>query len=195
MQFMADIYLKCEHCEGKRFKTETLDVKYQGESIADILDMTVEDAYSFFDSHDGKLERKIAEKLSVLYDVGMGYVKLGQASNTLSGGEAQRIKLASYLAKAKTEQKTLFIFDEPTTGLHFDDIDKLLNCFNVLIENNNSVVIIEHNLDVIKSADYVIDLGPDAGDKGGEIIALGTPEEIVKNEKSITGKFLKEYLN
>jgi excinuclease ABC subunit A len=194
MQFMADIYLKCEHCEGKRFKTETLDVKYQGESIADILDMTVEDAYSFFDSHDGKLERKIAEKLSVLYDVGMGYVKLGQASNTLSGGEAQRIKLASYLAKGKTEQKTLFIFDEPTTGLHFHDILKLYNAMNELIKLGHSLIVIEHNQEFIKCADWIIDIGPEGGDKGGNIVFEGTPEDLVKCKNSFTGKYLKERL-
>ncbi len=190
MQFLADLYLECEDCKGTRFKKEIREVTYRGKNVVDVLNFTVEEAIKFFKGND-----RILNYLRVLSDVGLDYIKLGQPSNTLSGGEAQRIKLARHLISEKKNKHTLFIFDEPTTGLHFDDIDKLLNCFNVLIENNNSVVIIEHNLDVIKSADYVIDLGPDAGDKGGEIIALGTPEEIVKNEKSITGKFLKEYLN
>jgi len=194
MQFMADIYLKCEHCEGKRFMSETLEIKYQGKSIAEILDMTVEDAYSFFDEQDGKLERKIAEKLSVLYDVGMGYVKLGQASNTLSGGEAQRIKLASYLAKGKTEKKTLFIFDEPTTGLHFHDILKLYNAMNELIKLGHSLIVIEHNQEFIKCADWVIDIGPEGGDKGGNIVFEGIPEDLVNCKNSFTGKYLKERL-
>ncbi len=151
--------------------------------------MTVDEAVVFFED-----EEKIVRFIKVLADVGLGYIKLGQPSNTLSGGEAQRIKLASHLTKQRERRHTLFIFDEPTTGLHFDDISKLLNCFNLLIERNNSVVIIEHNLDVIKCADYVIDLGPDAGEKGGEVIAVGTPEKIVSDPNSWTGKYLKDYL-
>jgi excinuclease ABC subunit A len=152
--------------------------------------MTVDEALTFFKDH-----RKIENILQVLSDVGLGYIKLGQPSNTLSGGEAQRVKLASHLVASRENRHTLFIFDEPTTGLHFDDISKLLNCFNMLVERGNSVVIIEHNLDVIKCADYVIDLGPEAGEKGGEVVAIGTPEEIIKSESSWTGKYLREYLN
>lgn len=189
MQFLADLYLECETCKGTRFKKELRDVTYNGKNIVDVLDMTVDEALEFF-----KNQPKIERYLQVLADVGLGYIKLGQPSNTLSGGEAQRIKLALHLSSQKEKKHTLFIFDEPTTGLHFDDITKLLNCFNMLIENNNSVVIIEHNLDVIKCADYVIDLGPEAGDKGGEIIATGTPEEIMKVKDSYTGQFLKKVL-
>ncbi len=189
MQFLADLFLECEDCKGTRYKKEIRDVTYRGKNVVDVLNFTVEEAIDFF-----KGNNRIINYLKVLSDVGLDYIKLGQPSNTLSGGEAQRIKLARHLISEKKNKHTLFIFDEPTTGLHFDDIDKLLNCFNVLIENNNSVVIIEHNLDVIKSADHIIDLGPDAGDKGGEVIATGTPEEIALNENSITGEFLKEYL-
>ncbi len=190
MQFLADLYLECEDCKGTRFKKEVRNVTYKGKNIVDVLEMTVDEALEFF-SHN----KKIAKYLQVLSDVGMGYVKLGQPSNTLSGGEAQRIKLALHLSAQKENKHTLFIFDEPTTGLHFHDISKLLNCFRMLIKNKNSVVIIEHNLDIIKCADHVIDLGPEAGDKGGEIVAVGTPEEIVKCEKSYTGKYLKPYLS
>ncbi|MCX7798106.1 MAG: excinuclease ABC subunit UvrA [Melioribacter sp.] len=190
MQFLADLYLECDDCKGTRFKKEVLDVTYKGKNIVDVLNMTVDEALEFFVNQD-----KIVSILKVLSDVGLGYIKLGQPSNTLSGGEAQRVKLAYYLSQQKKNQHILFIFDEPTTGLHFDDINKLLKCFNILIANKNSVVIIEHNLDVIKCADYIIDLGPEAGDKGGEIVATGTPEEIVKNPKSYTGQYLKKYLN
>ncbi len=190
MQFLADLYLECEDCKGTRYKKEIREVTYKGKNIVEILNFTVDEAIKFFEGNS-----RILNYLKVLADVGLGYITLGQPSNTLSGGEAQRIKLARHLISEKKNKHTLFIFDEPTTGLHLDDIDKLLQCFNVLVENNNSIVIIEHNLDVIKCADYIIDLGPDAGDKGGEIIATGTPEEIAQNEKSITGKFLKEYLN
>lgn len=186
MQFLADLYLECEDCNGTRYKKETRNITYRGKNIVDVLNMTVDEAIEFF-----KSEKKILSFLDVLADVGLGYIKLGQPSNTLSGGEAQRIKLAKHLSAQKKTRHTLFIFDEPTTGLHFHDISKLLNCFNMLISNNNSVVIIEHNLDVIKCADHIIDLGPEAGDKGGMLVAKGTPEEIAKNKKSHTGKFLK----
>ena len=189
MQFLADLYLKCEDCKGTRFKKEVREITYKGKNIVDVLDMTVDEALRFFENVP-----KIAKILQVLDDVGLGYIKLGQPSNTLSGGEAQRIKLAAHLKQSKRGNRALFIFDEPTTGLHFDDIQKLLNCFNMLLEENNSVVIIEHNLDVIKSADYIIDLGPEAGEKGGTIVATGTPEEIASAKKSHTGKYLKEVL-
>ncbi len=190
MQFLADLYLKCDDCKGTRYKKELREVTYKGKNIVDVLNFTVTEAIKFFEG-----QTKLLSYLNVLEDVGLGYIHLGQPSNTLSGGEAQRIKLAKHLIPQRKNKNTLFIFDEPTTGLHFDDINKLLNCFRVLVEKNNSVVIIEHNLDVIKCADYVIDLGPDAGDKGGEIVAVGTPEEIVQNENSITGKYLKPFLN
>jgi len=190
MQFLADLFLTCDDCDGTRYKKETREVTYRGKNLVDVLEMTVDEALTFFKDH-----RKIEKILQVLSDVGLGYIKLGQPSNTLSGGEAQRVKLASHLAASRENKHTLFIFDEPTTGLHFDDISKLLNCFNMLVQRNNSVVIIEHNLDVIKCADYVIDLGPEAGEKGGGVVATGTPEEIVEVENSWTGKYLKEYLN
>ncbi len=190
MQFLADLYLECDDCKGTRFKKELREVTYKGKNIVDILNFTVDEAIQFFSGHD-----RILNYLNVLDDVGLGYIKLGQPSNTLSGGEAQRIKLAKHLISQRKNKNTLFIFDEPTTGLHFDDINKLLNCFKVLVEKSNSVIIIEHNLDVIKCADYIIDLGPDAGEKGGEVVATGTPEEIVKNKSSVTGKYLKNYLN
>ncbi|MCL6495965.1 MAG: excinuclease ABC subunit A, partial [Ignavibacterium sp.] len=190
MQFLADLYLECDECNGTRFKKEVREITYRGKNIIDVLDMTVAEAIQFFKGED-----KIVRTLQLLSDVGLDYIKLGQPSNTLSGGEAQRIKLASHLSAQREKKHVLFIFDEPTTGLHFHDISKLLNCFKILLERNNSIVIIEHNLDVIKCADYIIDLGPDAGDKGGEIIAAGTPEEIVQVENSWTGKYLKSYLN
>jgi excinuclease ABC subunit A len=189
MQFLADLFLECEDCNGTRFKKEIREITYRGKNLVDVLDMTVDEAVEYFKGND-----KIVKFLNVLCDVGLGYIKLGQPSNTLSGGEAQRIKLASHLTSQSERRHTLFIFDEPTTGLHFDDISKLLSCFNLLIEKNNSVVIIEHNLDVIKCADYIIDMGPDAGENGGNIVAVGTPEEIIENEDSWTGKFLKEAL-
>lgn len=190
MQFLADLYLECDDCKGTRFKKELREVTYRGKNIVDVLNFTVTEAVEYFKGHD-----RLLNYLNVLEEVGLGYIHLGQPSNTLSGGEAQRIKLARHLISQRKNKNTLFIFDEPTTGLHFHDIKKLLNCFNVLVEKGNSLIIIEHNLDVIKCADYIIDLGPDAGDKGGEIVAVGTPEEIVKNEKSVTGKYLKPYLN
>jgi len=189
MQFLADLYLICDDCGGTRFKKEIREITYRGKNLVDVLDMTVDEAVNFF-----KDEEKIVRYINLLADVGLGYIKLGQPSNTLSGGEAQRIKLASHLTKQRERKHSFFIFDEPTTGLHFDDISKLLSCFRLLLERNNSIVIIEHNLDIIKCADYIIDLGPDAGEKGGEIVATGTPEEIAQNKNSWTGKYLKEYL-
>lgn len=189
MQFLADIYLECEDCKGTRFKKEVREITFHGKNIIDVLNMTVDESLEYFVGN-----RKIERLLKSLSDVGLGYIKLGQPSNTLSGGEAQRVKLASFLNEARPNKHTLFIFDEPTTGLHFDDISKLLNCFNMLIEKNNSVVVIEHNMEVIKCADYIIDLGPEAGDKGGEIVVTGTPEEIINCENSWTAKFLKQYL-
>ncbi len=189
MQFLADLYLECEDCKGTRFKKETREISYKGKNIVDVLDMTVDEALIFFKDHN-----KLKNILQVLSDVGLGYIKLGQPSTTLSGGEAQRVKLAYHLSLRKTNQHTLFIFDEPTTGLHFDDIKKLLNCFEMLLNQNNSVVIIEHNLDVIKCSDWIIDLGPEAGEKGGEIVTVGTPEDIIKCNNSYTGKYLKQYL-
>lgn len=194
MQFMADLYLQCEACGGKRYKPYILEIKVRGadglhKNIADVLDMTVTEAMAFF-----RQEKKIVNKLKYLEDVGLGYIKLGQSGATLSGGEAQRVKLAYYLAFQESYENTLFIFDEPTTGLHMYDISKLLKCFDALIARNNSLLVIEHNLDVIKCADYIFDLGPGSGDKGGSIVAEGTPEEIASTKKSITGKFLKSYL-
>ena len=189
MQFMADVHLECEHCKGKRFKKEILEIKVGDKNISDILNLSVYEAIEFFESNN---ETSIARKLKPLQDVGLNYIKLGQSSNTLSGGEAQRIKLASFLGKGNTPEKTLFIFDEPTTGLHFHDINKLLNSFYALIEKGHSIVCIEHNLDVIKCADWIIDLGPEGGDKGGDIVFTGTPEEILNCKKSITGQFLKK---
>ena len=188
MQFMADVHLTCEACGGKRFKKEVLEVMYEGKNIDDLLNTTIDDAVAFFQKHK---QAKIAEKLKPLQDVGLGYVTLGQSSSTLSGGEAQRIKLASFLSKSDSKEKVLFIFDEPTTGLHFHDIRKLLDSLQALIEKGHSVIIIEHNVEMIKSADYVIDLGLEGGAKGGKLVATGTPEEIAKNKKSYTGKYLK----
>ncbi|MGI8467977.1 MAG: excinuclease ABC subunit UvrA [Pyrinomonadaceae bacterium] len=188
MQFLADVELTCEECHGTRFKSEILDVKYKGKNIADVLQMTIREALIFF-----KDVNKLVNKLKVLDAVGLGYLRLGQSATTLSGGEAQRVKLAAHLA-TKTKSKTLFIFDEPTTGLHFDDINKLLAAFRALIDNGGSLLVIEHNLDVIKTADYVIDLGPEGGTGGGEIVAIGTPEEIAENKDSYTGRYLKDYL-
>ncbi|RMD51291.1 MAG: ATP-binding cassette domain-containing protein, partial [Ignavibacteria bacterium] len=189
MQFLADLYLECEDCKGTRFKKETRDITYKGKNIVDVLEMTADEALHFFEN-----QTKVQKYIKVLCDVGLGYIKLGQPSNTLSGGEAQRIKLAKHLLADRANKRNLFIFDEPTTGLHFDDINKLLNCFNMLLKNKNSIVIIEHNLDVIKCADWIIDLGPDSGDKGGEVIFAGIPEDLIKCKKSYTGKYLKDYL-
>ncbi len=191
MQFMADVHLECETCNGKRFKKEILEVYFEGKNIDDVLKMTIDDAIVFFEQHQ---QAKIIQKLKPLQEVGLGYVQLGQSSSTLSGGEAQRIKLASFLVKGTTKDKALFIFDEPTTGLHFHDIKKLLASFEALIEKGHSIVVIEHNLDLIKCADYIIDIGPEGGENGGQLLAFGTPEEIAKHPKSITGKYLKEKL-
>ena len=192
MQFLADLELTCEVCKGKRFKKEVLDVRYQGKNVDDVLNMTVTEAIQFFSQHPSG--KRIAKRLQVLNDVGMGYVRLGQSATTLSGGEAQRVKLASHLSNHEKGKHTLFIFDEPTTGLHFDDTAKLLKCFDALIESGNSVLIIEHNMDVIKCADWIIDLGPEAGAEGGTIVAEGTPEKIILSPRSHTGKFLQHYL-
>ncbi|KRG29335.1 excinuclease ABC subunit UvrA [Salegentibacter mishustinae] len=191
MQFMADVHLECEACNGKRFQKDVLEVQFEGKNIDDVLNMTIDDATNFF--AENKLD-KIVRKLKPLQDVGLGYVQLGQSSSTLSGGEAQRIKLASFLVKGATKEKALFIFDEPTTGLHFHDIKKLLKSFNALIEKGHSVVVIEHNMDLVKCADHIIDIGPGGGVNGGSIVANGTPEEIIKSKKSFTGKYLKEKL-
>ncbi len=193
MQFLADLELTCEICKGKRFKKEVLEIRYRDKNVDDILNMTVTEAVKFFGGHASG--RRAAKRLQVLDDVGMGYVRLGQSATTLSGGEAQRVKLASHLADQQEGKHTLFIFDEPTTGLHFDDIVKLLKCFNALIEGGNSILVIEHNMDVIKCADWVIDLGPEAGEKGGNIVAVGTPETIASVKQSYTGKFLRTYLS
>ena len=191
MVFMADVELPCETCGGKRFKKEILEVKFENKNIDDILTMTIDDAISFFSENK---QTKITQKLQPLQDVGLGYVQLGQSSSTLSGGEAQRIKLASFLVKGNNKEKALFVFDEPTTGLHFHDIKKLLTSFDALIEKGHSILVVEHNLDLIKCADWIIDLGPEGGENGGQLLAVGTPEDIVKNKKSITAKYLKDKL-
>jgi excinuclease ABC subunit A len=193
MQFMADVNLVCESCQGKRFKEEILEVEYREKNIYDILEMTVKEAIDFFGSGKTSTERKIARKLQPLQDVGLDYVKLGQSSSTLSGGESQRVKLAAFLSKEK-DASTLFIFDEPTTGLHFHDIRKLLDSFNALISRGHSIIVIEHNLDVVKCADWIIDLGPEGGKNGGKILFEGTPEDLIKNNNSYTGKALETKL-
>ena len=189
MHFLPDVFVPCEVCKGKRYNRETLEVKYKGKNIADVLDMTVEEALEFFENIP-----RIKTKIQTLYDVGLGYIKLGQPSTTLSGGEAQRVKLATELSK-KATGKTLYILDEPTTGLHIADVHRLVDILQRLVDTGNTIIVIEHNLDLIKTSDYIIDLGPEGGDGGGEIIAVGTPEQICKNERSYTGKFLKKYLN
>ncbi|MBP6073010.1 MAG: excinuclease ABC subunit UvrA [Flavobacterium sp.] len=191
MVFMADVELPCETCNGKRFKKEILEVNFEGKNIDNILTMTVDESIEFFTLHK---QNKIIQKLQPLQDVGLGYVQLGQSSSTLSGGEAQRIKLASFLVKGNTKDKALFIFDEPTTGLHFHDIKKLLASFDALIDKGHSIVVVEHNLDLIKCADWIIDLGPEGGENGGQLLAVGTPEEVAKNQKSITAHYLKDKL-
>ncbi|MEY4085246.1 MAG: hypothetical protein RL074_1033 [Bacteroidota bacterium] len=191
MVFMADVQLHCESCNGKRFKKEVLEVTFEGKNINDILTMTIDDAIDFFATHK---QTKINQKLQPLQDVGLGYVQLGQSSSTLSGGEAQRIKLASFLVKGATKDKALFVFDEPTTGLHFHDIKKLLASFDALIEKGHSIIVIEHNLDLIKCADWIIDLGPEGGENGGKLLGAGTPESLVKMKESITATYLKEKL-
>ena len=192
MQFMSDIILKCESCKGKRFKNEVLKVRYDDMNIDNILNMTIQDAYNFFSE---KSQKRIANKLKSLLDVGMGYVKLGQSSSTLSGGEAQRIKLASFLLKGNNKENTLFIFDEPTTGLHIHDIKKLIKSFNLLIEFGHSIIVVEHNLDLIKSSDYIIDLGPYGGDEGGSLVFEGTPEDLIKDKKSLLANHLRPKLS
>ena len=193
MQFMADLVLECEACHGHRFKHDILDVRYNGKNIDDVLNMTISEAISFFSADNAPLCRTIVSRLKSLEDVGLGYIKLGQNSSTLSGGENQRVKLAYFIGQEKQEP-TLFIFDEPTTGLHFHDIHRLLQAFNALIERGHTILIIEHNMEVIKCADHIIDMGPDGGDRGGEVVAIGTPEDIAGNAKSLTGKFLAEKL-
>lgn len=193
MQFMSDITIECEECHGKRFKKDILEVEYHGKNIHDILELTVDEAIEFFSEHKGLTENHIVKKLQPLHDVGLGYIKIGQSSSTLSGGENQRVKLAYFLSIEKPEP-TLFIFDEPTTGLHFHDISKLLDSFNRLIEKGHTLVIIEHNLEIIKMADHVIDMGPEGGNEGGNVVATGTPEQIANTPDSYTGKFLKEKL-
>jgi excinuclease ABC subunit A len=192
MQFMADIFLTCEACNGRKFKQDILEVKYQDKSIDEVLELTVEDSLDFFAS-----QPKVAERLKPLNDVGLGYIRLGQSANTLSGGEAQRVKLASFLTKGATLQsdKILFIFDEPSTGLHFHDINKLLTALNALVEQGNSVLIIEHNMDIVKAADWVIDLGPEGGTGGGHLLFEGTPENFAKlKDENHTARFLAEKL-
>ena len=189
MHFLADVYVTCDVCHGSRYNDQTLEVKYKDKNISDVLGMTVEDALSFFDQIPA-----IKNKLKTLNDVGLGYITLGQSATTLSGGEAQRIKLAKELSKRSTG-KTLFILDEPTTGLHFHDIELLLKVLHRLKEQGNTIIVIEHNLDVIKTADWIIDLGPEGGSQGGELVASGTPEKVSKDKKSFTGKYLKGMLS
>ncbi|HVO73412.1 MAG TPA: ATP-binding cassette domain-containing protein, partial [Ignavibacteriaceae bacterium] len=188
MNFLPDVYVECDICHGKRYNRETLEVLYKTKSIADVLEMTVEEALGFFEDLP-----RIKRKIKAIYDVGLGYIRLGQQATTLSGGEAQRVKLATELSKVGTG-KTIYILDEPTTGLHFEDVNILLNVLNKLVEKGNTVVVVEHNLDVVKTADWIIDLGPGGGENGGKIIAEGTPEQIVENENSVTGKYLKKEL-
>jgi excinuclease ABC subunit A len=188
MHFLPDVYVPCEVCHGKRYNRETLEVKYKGKNIADVLEMTVEDAIEFFENIP-----KIKRKLQTIEDVGLGYITLGQPATTLSGGEAQRVKLASELHRRSTG-RTMYILDEPTTGLHVDDIARLLKVLQRLVGNGDTVLVIEHNLDVIKTADYIIDLGPDGGDKGGQIVATGVPEEVANVEGSYTGRYLAPIL-
>ena len=188
MNFLSDVYVPCEVCKGKRYNHETLEVKYKGKSIADVLDMTVEEAVTFFENVP-----RIKNKIQTLKEVGLGYIKLGQSSTTLSGGEAQRVKLATELSKTQTG-KTLYILDEPTTGLHIDDVHRLVDILQKLVDKGNTVLTIEHNLDLIKTADYIVDLGPEGGEEGGQIIATGKPEKICKEPLSYTGQFLKDYL-
>jgi excinuclease ABC subunit A len=188
MHFLPNVYVECDKCKGRRYNAETLEIRYKGKNIADVLDMTVSEALKFFENIPN-----IRRRLELLDEIGLGYLRLGQPATTLSGGEAQRIRLSRELGR-KASGKTLYIFDEPTTGLHFVDIQKLLDVLNLLVDQGNTVVVIEHNLDIIKSADYIIDLGPDGGEAGGEVVADGTPDEVADNEASYTGKFLKEKL-
>ncbi|MBP5413994.1 MAG: AAA family ATPase, partial [Lachnospiraceae bacterium] len=189
MHFLPDVYVPCEVCGGKRYNRETLEVKYKGKSIYDVLDMTVEEAVTFFENVP-----KISRIMKTIYEVGLGYIKLGQPSTQLSGGEAQRIKLATELSRRSTG-KTIYILDEPTTGLHFEDVSKLIEILKRLTDGGNTVVVIEHNLDVIKTADYIIDLGPEGGDRGGTLLCEGTPEEVAKHKESYTGQYIKKMLS
>jgi excinuclease ABC subunit A len=188
MHFLPDVYVTCEVCKGRRYNRETLEIAYKGKSVADVLDMTVQEALRFFENVP-----RIREKLQTLYDVGLGYIKLGQSATTLSGGEAQRVKLSRELSKRGTG-RTLYILDEPTTGLHFADIQQLLDVLHRLRDAGNTVLVIEHNLDVIKTADHIIDLGPEGGDGGGQLVAVGTPEQVARAKTSYTGQFLKRVL-
>ncbi|MGD2279431.1 MAG: excinuclease ABC subunit UvrA, partial [Candidatus Omnitrophota bacterium] len=188
MHFLPDVYVQCQVCGGKRFNDQTLEVRYKGYNIAEVLEMSVEDALKVFENIPS-----IRNKLQTLYDVGLGYIRLGQQATTLSGGEAQRVKLSTELSKTATG-KTLYILDEPTTGLHFADIHKLLDVLQRLVSSGNTVLVIEHNLDVIKTADHIIDLGPEGGDDGGEVVAWGSPEKVVSNKRSYTGKYLKKII-
>jgi excinuclease ABC subunit A len=188
MQFLPDVYVECDVCHGKRYNKEALDIFYKGKNISDVLNMTVEESLDFF-----RHIPAIKQKLATLFEVGLGYIKLGQSATTLSGGEAQRVKLATELSRRATG-RTLYILDEPTTGLHFDDIKRLLAVLDKLVDKGNTVLIIEHNLDVIKSVDWVIDLGPEGGDKGGQVVAVGTPKDVAKNKDSYTGGYLKRVM-
>ena len=189
MQFLADVRLECEECKGNKFRSEILEVNYKGKNIYEILDLSIEEALDFFQKN-----KDIVSKIQPLYDVGLGYVKLGQSSSTLSGGEAQRIKLASFLGKEKSKEHIFFIFDEPTTGLHFHDIKKLLDTFNALVEKGHTVLVVEHNMEIIKSADWVVDLGPEGGREGGHLVFQGSPEDLATVSDSYTGQFLKQKL-
>jgi excinuclease ABC subunit A len=188
MQFLPDVYVKCDVCHGQRYNQETLQVKYQGKNIAQVLEMTIEEAYEFFHNHS-----TLRRKLKTMVDVGLGYLQLGQPAPTLSGGEAQRVKISRELAVSRTDH-IVYLLDEPTTGLHFADVQKLLDVLHRLVDQGNSVIIIEHNLDVIKNADWIIDLGPEGGEAGGEVVATGTPSQIAKNSNSYTGIYLKDEL-
>jgi len=188
MQFLADVFVPCDQCDGRRFKPQVLDVRYKGRNIHQVLEMTVREALTFFGASP-----KVLRRLQVLDEIGLGYLRLGQPATTLSGGEAQRIKIASHLASSSGE-RLLYVLDEPTTGLHFDDIARLLGAFRKLLEQGHTLLVIEHNLDVIKTADYIIDLGPEGGEAGGQVVATGTPEQIAANEASHTGRFLKTTL-
>jgi excinuclease ABC subunit A len=195
MQFMADVELTCEMCKGMRFRKDILDVRYHGVNIYEMLEMTIDDGIGFFTSHPGKNEKRITDKLQPLSDVGLGYIKMGQSSSTLSGGESQRVKLAYFLSQERGSGHVLFIFDEPTTGLHFHDINKLLKSLNALVDHGHSVILIEHNQEVIKSSDWVIDLGPEGGEDGGRIVFEGKPEDLAKCRESFTGSFLASKLS
>jgi excinuclease ABC subunit A len=194
MQFMADVQLPCKHCQAKRYKAETLEILYRGLSISAILELTLQEALEFFAADPDKLAQRVAEKIQPLVDVGLGYLTVGQSSSTMSGGEAQRIKLASFLSKGNQETPTLFIFDEPTTGLHFYDIEKLLIAFNALLDKGHSLVVIEHNMEVLKCADHLIDLGPSGGENGGYLLFSGHPKDFIELQDNYTAQYLREKL-